>query len=97
MTRETMCRRAIAKAVEVNPPVFRVDEGFYAVGSSRPGEGYLLERNDDGDLYCPCEASQRGLPCYHRAALGLHLGTVPAAWLPAVDAPVGVEVMAVAS
>jgi hypothetical protein len=71
MSREEMARRAISKAAAVNPPVFRVDEGFYAVGSSRPGVGYLLEVNEGGDLWCPCEASQRGLPCYHRAALGL--------------------------
>ena len=92
MTRETMCRRAITKAAEVDPPVFEVDTNFYAVGSSRPGVGYLLERNEDGDVYCPCEASQRGLPCYHRAALGLFLGTIPQAWIPAVDVPIAVAV-----
>ncbi len=92
MTRETMCRRAISKALELNPPVMRIDAGFYAVGSSREGHGYLLEVNDCGDLWCPCEASQRGLPCYHKAALGLHLGTVPASWLPAMDTPLAVAV-----
>ncbi len=98
MTRETMCRRAIAKAVEVGPAVFAVDTDFFAVQSSDPGRGYLLERDPEtGDLFCPCEASQRGLPCYHRAALGLFLGTIPAHWLPGVDAPVALEVVAVAS
>jgi hypothetical protein len=97
MGRDEMARRAITKAVAINPPVFRVDEGFYAVGSSRPGVGYLLEVNPDGDVYCPCTAAQRGLPCYHRAALGIHLGRVPASWIPAIDAPIAVEVMAVAS
>jgi hypothetical protein len=87
-----MARRAIHKALEVYPPVFRIDVGFYAVGSSRPGEGYLLERNEDGDLYCPCEASQRGLPCYHKAALGLFLGTIPGSWLPSMDTPVSLVV-----
>ncbi len=92
MTRETMCRRAITKAAEVNPPVFAVDTNFYAVGSSRPGVGYLLERNEDGDVYCPCTASERGLPCYHKAAVGLFLGTVPTSWLPAMDVPIAVAV-----
>jgi hypothetical protein len=87
-----MARRAITKAAAVDPPVFRVDEGFYAVGSSRPGLGYLLEVNPDGDVFCPCEASQRGLPCFHRAALGLHLGTIPQSWVPAVHVPIDVAV-----
>jgi hypothetical protein len=88
-----MWRRAITKALEVKPPVFKVDEGFYAVASSRPGVGYLLELSDDGDLYCPCPASQRGLPCYHRAALGLFLGTIPQAWLQSVDVPIDMAVV----
>jgi len=93
-SRREAAQRAITKALEVNPSVFAVDTNFYAVGSSRPGVGYLLERNEDGDVYCPCEASQRGLPCYHKAALGIHLGTIPTSWLPAIDAPID---MAVAS
>ncbi len=40
----------------------------------------------------PCEASQRGLPCYHKAALGVFLGTIPQSWLPAVDVPVALAV-----
>jgi hypothetical protein len=87
-----MCRRAISKAAAVAPPVFRVDEGFYAVGSSRAGVGYLLEVNPDGDVYCPCTAATRGLPCYHSAALGLHLGTVPQSWIPAIDVPVAAAI-----
>ncbi len=97
MTRETMCRRAITKAAELRPPVFAVDSNFFAVGSSRPGVGYLLERNEDGDVFCPCTASERGLPCYHKAALGLFLGTVPTSWVPSVDVPIGVDIAAVAS
>ncbi len=92
MSRDEMARRAITKAAEVNPPVFAVDTNFYAVGSSRPGVGYLLERNEDGDVFCPCTASERGLPCYHKAALGLFLGTVPTSWVPAMDTPVAVAV-----
>ncbi len=92
MTRRETAQRAISKALEVRPAVMRIDAGFYAVGSNREGHGYLLEVNPDGDLWCPCEASQRGLPCYHRAALGLHLGTVPTSWLPSVDVPVDVLV-----
>jgi len=97
MSREEMARRAISKAAAVSPPVFRVDEGYYAVQSSKPGHGYLLEINPDGDVFCPCTASERGLPCYHKAALGLHLGTVPRSWVPSVDVPIGVDIAAVAS
>ncbi len=97
MTRRQVAERAISKALEVRPAVMRIDAGFYAVGSSREGHGYLLEVSDCGDLWCPCEASQRGLPCYHRAALGLFLGTIPQAWIPAVDVPIGMEIAAAAS
>jgi len=92
MERQDMARRAISKAAEVNPVILQVDTNFYAVGSSRPGVGYLLEVNDDGDVYCPCTASERGLPCYHKAALGIHLGTIPQSWVPAVDVPIAVAV-----
>jgi len=97
MGRDEMARRAISKAAEVNPPVFAVDSNFYAVGSTRPGVGYLLERNEDGDVFCPCEASARGLPCYHKAALGLHLGTIPTSWVPSIDVPIDMDIAAVAS
>jgi hypothetical protein len=70
----------------------RIDAGFYAVASSREGHGYLLEVSDCGDLWCPCEASQRGVPCFHRAALGIHLGTIPASWMPVVGVPIDVAV-----
>ncbi len=94
-TRREAAERAIRKALEVNPPVFRVDAGFYAVGSSRAGEGYLLERDEaTGDLFCPCPGAQINGCCFHRAALGLFLGTVPQSWIPTVDAPIA---MAVAS
>ncbi len=92
-TRREAAERAIRKAVEVNPPVFKVDAGFYAVGSSRPGEGYLLERDEaTGDLFCPCPGAQLTGTCYHRAALGIFLSTVPQSWLPVVDAPVAYAV-----
>ncbi len=97
MSREEMARRAITKAAEVNPPVFAVDSNFFAVGSSRPGVGYLLERNDCGDVYCPCTASERGLPCYHKAALGLHLGTASRSWVPSLDVLIGADIVAVSS
>ncbi len=34
----------------------------------------------DGSIWCPCQAFH-GF-CYHKAALGIHLGTIPPSWLP---------------
>jgi hypothetical protein len=84
--RET-AERAIAKALELRPVVLRVDNDFFAVASSELGHGYLLERDPQtGDLYCPCKAAEFAGCCYHRAALGLFLGTIPASWLPGAHA-----------
>jgi hypothetical protein len=92
--RET-ARRAIAKALELRPVVLRVDNDFFAVASSEAGQGYLLERDPaSGDLYCPCKAAEFTGCCYHRAALGLYLGTIPTSWLPT---PAQAEHVAVAS
>ena len=77
----TSMDRAISKAVRVKPTVIQVDNDFWAVSGSRPGHGYLLERDpESGDLYCPCEGLERVGCCYHKAALGLHLGTIPSWW-----------------
>ncbi len=93
MTRRQVAERAIAKAVELNPTVLEVDNGFWVVASSKPGKGYMLERDETtGDLYCPCPAAEFTGCCHHRAALGIFLGTVPQAWLPAMDVPVAVQV-----
>ncbi len=98
MTRRETAERAIAKALEVRPTVLQVDHDFWVVASSKPGHGYLLERDETtGDLYCPCPAAEFTGCCHHRAALGLFLGTIPMAWLPAVDVPIGVDIAAVAS
>jgi hypothetical protein len=81
--------------VELRPVVIQVDNDFWAVASSTPGKGYMVERDpESGNLWCPCSASERGIPCYHRAAVGLAIGTIPRSWLPAVDVPID---MAVAS
>ncbi len=98
MTRRETAERAIAKAVELNPTVLEVDNGFWVVASSKPGKGYMLERDETtGDLYCPCPAAEFTGCCFHRAALGLHLGTIPQSWIPAVDVHIGVDIAAVAS
>ncbi len=82
-SRRETAQRAIAKAVEVNPVVIQVDNDFWAVQGSKPGHGYLLERDpESGDLWCPCKAAEFTGTCHHRAALGLHLGTIPSSWLP---------------
>ncbi len=91
--RREIAAKAIAKAVELQPTVLKVDNDFYAVASSKPGEGYLLERDPaTGDLYCPCKGAEYFGTCYHRAALGLFLGTIPQTWI-----PVQASAMAVAS
>ncbi len=92
--RET-AQRAVAKAVEFRPVVIQVDNDFWAVQSSKSGLGYLVERDPaTGDLWCPCKAAEFTGTCYHRAAVGLSIGTVPQAWLPT---PTGGIDMAVAS
>ena len=94
MTRRETAQRAISKAVELRPVVLQVDNDFFAVQSSDPGRGYLLERDpESGDLFCPCSAAEFTGCCHHRAALGLHLGTIPQSWIPAVDVPIGVAVV----
>ena len=93
MTRRETAERAIAKAVELRPAVIQVDNDFWAVQGSRSGLGYLVERDPaTGDLWCPCKAAEFTGTCYHRAAVGLAIGTVPQAWIPA-----DVSSMAVAS
>ncbi len=95
MTRRETAERAIAKAVEHRPVVIQVDNDFWAVQGSKPGHGYLVERDPaTGDLWCPCKAAEFTGTCYHRAAVGLAIGTVPQAWIPAEHTPVD---MAVAS
>ncbi len=93
MTRRETAERAIAKAVELRPVVIQVDHDFWAVQGSRSGLGYLVERDPaTGDLWCPCKAAEMTGTCYHRAAVGLAIGTVSQAWLPAIDAPIAVAV-----
>ncbi len=70
-------------------------DGFWAVESqSKPGTAYMLEHDGDGRIWCPCEGFQYNAICTHKVALGIHLGTIPRSWLPAIDAPID---MAVAS
>ncbi len=85
-------RRAIAKALEVKPTVLQVDANYWAVASSAPGKAWLVERDpESGDLWCPCPGNEYVGLCYHRAALGLLLGTIPEGWLPTpVPAPADV-------
>ncbi len=93
MVRRQAAEKAIAKAVAVNPVILQVDHDFFAVASCTPGKGYLVERDPaTGDLFCPCPAAEFTGCCFHRAALGIHLGTIPQAWMPAMDTPVAVAV-----
>ncbi len=82
-------RNAVRKAQEVAPAVLELAPGFYAVASqSRPGAGYVVRTYTDGHSACECKGKERAGYCYHRAAVGLKLGTVPAAYLEAAPAPV---------
>jgi hypothetical protein len=83
MTRRETAQQAISKAVELRPVVIQVDNDFWAVQGSKPGHGYLVERDPaTGDLWCPCKAAEMTGTCYHRASVGLAIGTVPQAWIP---------------
>jgi hypothetical protein len=91
--RREAAERAIRKAVELRPVVLQVDHDFWCVASSTPGKGYMVERDpESGDLWCPCPAAEFTGTCYHRAAVGMSLGTVPASWVPSADAPIDVLV-----
>ena len=91
--RQETARRAIAKALELRPVVIQVDHDFWAVQGSKSGLGYLVERDPEtGSLWCPCKAAEFMGCCYHRAAVGIAIGTIPQSWL-----PVQSESLAVAS
>ena len=71
-------QRAIAKALELQPAILQLVRGI------QTGHGYLLECDpESSDLWCPCKAAEFTGTCYHRAAVGLTIGTVPQAWIPA--------------
>ncbi len=80
----TTIRHCIEKAERLQPTILDVGDGFYAVASSTPGKAYLVERDpESGDLWCPCPGFAHTGYCYHKAALGLFLGTIAQAWIPA--------------
>ncbi len=75
-------RRAIHKAREQAPAIYAIGDGYYALPSAtRPGAGYLVEVGADGYTHCECEGSQRAGYCWHRAAVGLLIGTIPSRFL----------------
>ncbi len=82
-------RNAVLKAQELQPAVLELAPGFYAVASqSRPGAGYVVRTYGDGHSVCECKGQEHAGYCYHRAEVGLKLGTVPAAYVeaaPVVD------------
>ncbi len=85
---ENSVRRAVAKALEVRPVVLSLDRQFHTVASaSKPGSGYLVRVEEDGRTVCECHGAERGLYCYHRAAVGLRLGTIPERFLPQHESP----------
>ena len=73
---------AVAKARKKNPTVLRLGEGLYAVERvSRKGEAFVVRVYENGHSVCECKGSEHAGYCYHRAAVGLRLGTIPAQFL----------------
>jgi hypothetical protein len=69
-------RKALVKAIKLNGAalVTRLQHGIYAVPSqTQPGVEYLVcgVRMDGSDHSCTCEAGNRGIPCWHIAAVRL--------------------------
>jgi hypothetical protein len=69
-------RKALVKAIKLNGAalVMRLEHGIYAVPShTQPGVEYLVcgVRMDGSDHSCTCEAGNRGIPCWHVAAVRL--------------------------
>jgi hypothetical protein len=69
-------RKALVKAIKLNGAalVTRLEYGVYAVPSqTQPGVEYLVRgvRLDGSDHSCTCEAGNRGIPCWHVAAVRL--------------------------
>jgi len=89
---------AVSRALEARLTILDMRDGFWAVESqSKPGTAYMLELDETGTIFCPCEGFQYNAICTHKVALGIHIGTIPASWIPAVDVPIGVDIVAVAS
>ncbi len=82
--RKSTIEHSLEKAGRIKPVILEVDPNFWAVASSTPGKAYLVERDPEtGDLWCPCPGFAHTGYCYHKAAVGLMLGTIPEAWVPA--------------
>jgi hypothetical protein len=69
-------RNALVKAIKLNGAslVTRLEHGIYAVPSqTQPGVEYLVcgVKLDGSDHSCTCEAGNRGIPCWHMAAVRL--------------------------
>ncbi len=73
---------AVAKARKVQPVVLDLGDGWHSVASlSQPGTGHLVRVAATGCSECGCKGHQQAGYCYHRAAVGLRLGTIPASFL----------------
>ncbi len=82
----TTIRNAVLKAQEIRPVILQVAPTTYAIEShSRPGTGHLLQVDATGCICCPCEGFVRGGFCWHKAALGIHIGTIPQDWVRAAS------------
>ncbi len=82
----TTLRAAIQKAQKLQPVILQVAPTTYAIEShSRPGTGHLLQIDPTCCISCPCEGFVRGGFCWHKAALGIHIGTIPQDWVRAAS------------
>jgi hypothetical protein len=68
---------AIQKAKKVRSSVKFDRFGRYRISGSKGGfYTVVCKKSDNGykTVECTCKGAERGLPCYHAAALSLHIG-----------------------
>lgn len=65
--------KAILKARKIKPVVRMIAFGVYAVKGATGNYTVKMERTgNEKRIYCDCKGGERGLVCYHGAALELH-------------------------
>ncbi|HEY0051466.1 MAG TPA: SWIM zinc finger family protein [Pyrinomonadaceae bacterium] len=69
--------KAIQRARKIRPRVEFDHFGRYRVSGSKGGYYTVICRKDERGVRavaCTCKGGERGLVCYHAAALSLHVG-----------------------
>ncbi len=81
MATDRAIRNAVHKALEVQPQLLKLCDGFHVAPSkSTPGKGYMVTEQD-GHVHCECTGFERTGACYHAAALAIELGLMPHKYL----------------